>query len=63
MLDHIIVDSGGVKTPLCRMAVISVLDPKTLSVNPYDPDVIYTLKLICIYCLIFDIFSICIHFT
>ncbi|WMV53510.1 hypothetical protein MTR67_046895 [Solanum verrucosum] len=38
MLDHIIVDSGGVKTPLCRMAVISVLDPKTLSVNPYDPD-------------------------
>lgn len=38
MLDHIIVETGGVKTPLCRMAVISVLDPKTLSVNPYDPD-------------------------
>ncbi|CAN4115021.1 unnamed protein product [Withania somnifera] len=38
MLDHIIVETGGVKTPLCRMAVISMLDPKTLSVNPYDPD-------------------------
>ncbi|XP_060183699.1 uncharacterized protein LOC132613616 [Lycium barbarum] len=38
MLDHIIVETGGVKTPLCRMAVISVLDPKTLSVNPYDPN-------------------------
>ncbi|CAN4126493.1 unnamed protein product [Withania somnifera] len=38
MLDHIIVETGGVKTPLCRMAVVSVLDPKTLSVNPYDPD-------------------------
>ncbi|KAF3672098.1 putative phosducin-like protein 3 [Capsicum annuum] len=40
MLDHIIVETGGVKTPLCRMAVISVLDPKTLSVNPYDPDAV-----------------------
>ncbi|XP_009787065.1 uncharacterized protein LOC107771345 [Nicotiana tabacum] len=40
ILDHIIVESGGVKTPLCRMAVISVLDPKTLSVTPYDPNTV-----------------------
>ncbi|KAK4359705.1 hypothetical protein RND71_021934 [Anisodus tanguticus] len=44
MLDHIIVDTGGVKTPLCRMAVISVLDPKTLSVNPYDPNTLKELE-------------------
>lgn len=39
MLDHIIVETGGVKMPLSRLAVVSVLDPKTLSVTPYDPDV------------------------
>ena len=39
MLDHIIVETGGVKMPLSRIAVVSVLDPKTLSVAPYDPDV------------------------
>ncbi|KAK4367109.1 hypothetical protein RND71_014989 [Anisodus tanguticus] len=44
MLDHIIVETGGTKTPLCRMAVISVLDPKTLSVNPYDPNTLKELE-------------------
>lgn len=39
MLDHIIVETGDVKMPLSRLAVVSVLDPKTLSVTPYDPDV------------------------
>lgn len=39
MLDHIIVEIGGVKMPLNHLALVSVLDPKTLSVNPYDPDV------------------------
>ena len=39
MLDHIIVETGGVKMPLGRLAVVSVMDPKTLSVNPYDPSV------------------------
>ncbi|KAL5724774.1 hypothetical protein ACHQM5_007994 [Ranunculus cassubicifolius] len=38
MLDHIIVDTGGVKMPLSRIAVISVIDSKTLSVTPYDPN-------------------------
>ncbi|XP_051117269.1 uncharacterized protein LOC127241990 [Andrographis paniculata] len=38
MLDHITVEHYGVKTPLNRMAVVSVLDPKTLSVTPYDPN-------------------------
>lgn len=41
MLDHIIVETGGVKMPLNHLAVVSVLDPKTLSVNPYDPNVRY----------------------
>ncbi|XP_028760667.1 uncharacterized protein LOC114719356 isoform X1 [Neltuma alba] len=36
MLDHIIVETGGIKMPLNRIAVVSVIDPKTLSVNPYD---------------------------
>lgn len=39
MLDHIIVETQGVKMPLSRLAVVSVLDPKTLSITPYDPDV------------------------
>ena len=41
MLDHIIVETSGLKMPLNRLAVVSVLDPKTLSVNPYDPEVHY----------------------
>ncbi|KAL9254763.1 Ribosome-recycling factor-like protein [Drosera capensis] len=38
MLDHIIVETGGVRMPLNRLAVVSVIDSKTLSVTPYDPD-------------------------
>ncbi|XP_060676429.1 uncharacterized protein LOC107427845 isoform X2 [Ziziphus jujuba] len=37
MLDHIIVETGGVKLPLNQMAVVSVMDSKTLSINPFDP--------------------------
>ncbi|RVW14132.1 Ribosome-recycling factor [Vitis vinifera] len=49
MLDHIIVETGGVKMPLSRLAVVSVLDPKTLSVTPYDLDVMnYNLKSCCL---------------
>ncbi|GLJ12835.1 hypothetical protein SUGI_0198790 [Cryptomeria japonica] len=36
MLDHIIVESGGIRTPLSHIAAVSVLDPQTLSVTPYD---------------------------
>lgn len=39
MLDHIMIEHYGVKTPLNRMAVVSVLDPKTLSVSPFDSNV------------------------
>lgn len=39
MLDHIIVESGGIKSQLGLLAGISVLDPRTLSVTPYDPNV------------------------
>jgi len=45
MLDHIIVETGGVKMPLSRIALVSVLDPKTLSVNPYDPEVLHLTSL------------------
>ncbi|KAG8366785.1 hypothetical protein BUALT_Bualt16G0003900 [Buddleja alternifolia] len=44
MLDHIMVEHYGVKTPLNRMAVVSVLDPKTLSVTPHDPNALKELE-------------------
>ncbi|KAL2485554.1 Ribosome recycling factor [Abeliophyllum distichum] len=44
MLDHIMVEHYAVKTPLNRMAVVSVLDPKTLSVTPYDPNALKELE-------------------
>ncbi|XP_020205763.1 uncharacterized protein LOC109790929 isoform X2 [Cajanus cajan] len=44
MLDHIIVETSGLKMPLNRVAVVSVLDPKTLSVNPYDPETLKQLE-------------------
>ncbi|CAN8260782.1 unnamed protein product, partial [Cochlearia groenlandica] len=44
MLDHIIVEIGGVKMPLNHLALVSVLDPKTLSVNPYDPNTVKELE-------------------
>ncbi|CAK9161709.1 unnamed protein product [Ilex paraguariensis] len=44
MLDHIIVETGGVKMPLSRIAVVSVLDSKTLSVTPYDPNALKELE-------------------
>ncbi|OVA15406.1 Ribosome recycling factor [Macleaya cordata] len=44
MLDHIIVETSGVKMPLSRVAVVSVIDSQTLSVTPYDPDAIKELE-------------------
>ncbi|KAJ3675435.1 hypothetical protein LUZ60_004477 [Juncus effusus] len=38
MLDHIMVEIDGVKMGLSRVAVVSVLDPRTLSITPYDPN-------------------------
>ncbi|KAF3788565.1 Ribosome-recycling factor [Nymphaea thermarum] len=38
MLDHIIIEAHGVKSPLSHLAVVSVIDAQTLSVTPYDPD-------------------------
>ncbi|URE48658.1 Ribosome recycling factor [Musa troglodytarum] len=37
MLDHILVETGGAKMPLNHVAVVSVINSKTLSVTPYDP--------------------------
>lgn len=37
MLDNIIVETGGLKMPLRRVAVVSVIDSRTLSITPYDP--------------------------
>ncbi|KAL3636676.1 hypothetical protein CASFOL_018975 [Castilleja foliolosa] len=44
MLDHIMVEQYGVKTPLSRIAVVSVLDPKTLAVTPYDSNALKELE-------------------
>ncbi|KAL8474582.1 hypothetical protein ACS0TY_031149 [Phlomoides rotata] len=44
ILDHIMVEHYGVKTPLNRIAVVSVLDPRTLSVTPYDPNALKELE-------------------
>ncbi|KAK7314148.1 hypothetical protein VNO77_39360 [Canavalia gladiata] len=44
MLDHIIVETSGVKIPLNRVALVSVIDPKTLSVSPYDPQTLKQLE-------------------
>ncbi|XP_077227416.1 ribosome recycling factor isoform X2 [Tasmannia lanceolata] len=38
MLDHIIVETSGMKMPLSRLAVVSVIDSQTLAVTPYDPN-------------------------
>eukprot|EP01018_Ginkgo_biloba_P026139 Gb_22384 [translate_table: standard] len=39
MLDHIIMEANGVRMPLSRIAAVSVLDSLTLSVTPYDLNV------------------------
>ncbi|KAL5581318.1 hypothetical protein UlMin_013760 [Ulmus minor] len=44
MLDHIIVDIRDVKLPLNQIAVVSVMDSKTLSINPFDPNTIKNLE-------------------
>ncbi|XP_073143385.1 uncharacterized protein [Henckelia pumila] len=44
MLDHIMVEYYGVKTPINRMAAISVSDPKTLKVTPFDPSTLKELE-------------------
>ncbi|MQM09738.1 hypothetical protein Taro_042610 [Colocasia esculenta] len=44
MLDHIMVETSGAKMSLNHVAVVSVLDSKTLSVTPYDPDALKTLE-------------------
>eukprot|EP00252_Welwitschia_mirabilis_P022394 TRINITY_DN6044_c0_g1_i5.p1 TRINITY_DN6044_c0_g1~~TRINITY_DN6044_c0_g1_i5.p1 ORF type:complete len:235 (+),score=50.74 TRINITY_DN6044_c0_g1_i5:119-823(+) len=40
MLDHIIIEASGSRTPLSRMAAVSVLDSQTLNVLPYDSSAI-----------------------
>ncbi|GMH24729.1 hypothetical protein Nepgr_026572 [Nepenthes gracilis] len=44
MLDHILVETSGLKMTLNRLAVVSVIDSKTLSITPYDPDSIKELE-------------------
>ncbi|CAN6572390.1 unnamed protein product [Malus baccata var. baccata] len=44
MLDHIIVETGGVKLPLHQIAAVSVIDSKTLSINPFDPTALSNLE-------------------
>ncbi|XP_068646236.1 uncharacterized protein [Aristolochia californica] len=44
MLDHINVETNGVKMPLTRIAVVSVIDSQNLSVTPYDPNTLKELE-------------------
>ncbi|KAH9626751.1 hypothetical protein KSS87_022065 [Heliosperma pusillum] len=44
MLDHIIVETHGVKMNLNRVALVTIVDPKTLAVTPYDPETIKELE-------------------
>ncbi|XP_061988816.1 uncharacterized protein LOC133707268 isoform X1 [Rosa rugosa] len=44
MLDHIIVETSGLKLPLHQIAVVSVMDSKTLSINPFDPNALKNIE-------------------
>ncbi|XP_021769580.1 uncharacterized protein LOC110733819 [Chenopodium quinoa] len=44
MLDHIIVETSGVKMNLNRIALVTIIDSKTLSITPYDSDTIKELE-------------------
>ncbi|XP_050382657.1 uncharacterized protein LOC126799491 [Argentina anserina] len=44
MLDHIIVETGGLKLPLSQIAVVSVMDSKTLSINPFDSNALSNIE-------------------
>ncbi|KAL9247056.1 hypothetical protein vseg_020527 [Gypsophila vaccaria] len=44
MLDHIIVETHGVKMRLNQIAIVTIIDSKTLSITPYDPDTIKELE-------------------
>ncbi|KAK9925482.1 hypothetical protein M0R45_033805 [Rubus argutus] len=44
MLDHIIVETSGLKLPLNQIAVVSVMDSKTLSINPFDPNALKNIE-------------------
>ncbi len=40
ILDRVVVEAYGVKTPLSQLANINVPDPRTLTIEPYDKNVI-----------------------
>ncbi|TQD99502.1 hypothetical protein C1H46_014838 [Malus baccata] len=44
MLDHIIVETGGVKLPLHQIAPVSAIDSKTLSIHPFDSTALSNLE-------------------
>lgn len=44
MLDHIIVDARGVKMALNHLALVTVIDSKTLSITPYDSETLKELE-------------------
>ncbi|KAJ8428165.1 hypothetical protein Cgig2_028285 [Carnegiea gigantea] len=44
MLDHIIVETSGVKMALNHLALVTVIDSKTLSITPYDPQTLKELE-------------------
>ncbi|MBI4281620.1 ribosome recycling factor [Candidatus Uhrbacteria bacterium] len=40
LLEHVLVEAYGVKTPLAQLAALSVPDPKTLVIQPWDKNVL-----------------------
>lgn len=44
LLDGVLVESYGIKTPLVHVAAISIEDPRTLRITPWDPTLIKSIE-------------------
>lgn len=40
LVEHVVVEAYGVKTPLSQLAALSVPDPKTLFIQPWDKNIL-----------------------
>ncbi len=40
LVEHVLVEAYGVKTPLAQLAALSVPDPKTLIIQPWDKNIL-----------------------
>ena len=44
LVEHVMVEAYGVKTPLTQLAALSVPDPKTLIIQPWDKNIIINIE-------------------